>query len=130
MSSPIQGRIINAKLKRLTDKVEFSITAVYLYTNNQLNKTKTEDVIAHLQDTHDEHRQNIILGDFNFINHHQDKAKGLNQTDKMVCDKWIPFLQENDMVDPFREQNPKKRIWSLVAQEIKESIEYTLTAHE
>ena len=43
-----------------------------------------------------------------------DKAKGLNQTDKMVCDKWIPFLQEKDMVDPFREQNPKKRIWSFI----------------
>ena len=78
VTSPIQGRIINAKLRRLADKVEFSISAVYLYTNNQLNKTKTENIIAHLQDIHDEHRQNIILGDFNFIDHRQDKAKGLN----------------------------------------------------
>ncbi len=114
VSHLIQGRILNVKLKHVADNSEFSITAVYLYTNNQLNKPKTENIIRLLRDVYDEDKQNIILGDFNFIDHHQDKVNGLNQTDKMVSDRWIPFLSEVDMVDPFREQNPNRRIWSFI----------------
>ena len=56
----------------------------------------------------------MILGDFNFIDNNQDKANGLNSTDNMVCNQWIPFLSKMDMVDPFRAQNPKKRQWSFI----------------
>ena len=27
---------------------------------------------------------------------------------------WVPFLEEMDMVDPFREQNPNRIVWSFV----------------
>ena len=58
--------------------------------------------------------KDVILGDFNFIDHHQDKANGLNPTDKMMCTFWIPFLAELDMIDPFRQQYPNKRYWSFI----------------
>ena len=110
----IQGRILNVRLKQSTDNSEYSVTAVYLYTNNQLNITKTDNIIRCLRDAYDEDRQNIILGDFNFIDNPHDKTNGLNQTDKMVSERWLPFLSEIDMVDPFREHNPQKRIWSFI----------------
>ena len=111
MSHLIQGRILNVRLRDQADNSEYSVTAVYLYTNNQLNIAKTDNIIGLLRDAYDEKVQNIILGDFNFIDNPHDKTNGLNQTDKMVSDRWPPFLSEADMVDPFREHNPKKRIW-------------------
>ena len=56
----------------------------------------------------------MFLGDFNFIEHEKDKLNGLNSTDKAACQIWQPFLAEIDMVDPYREQNPKRRIWSFI----------------
>ena len=114
VSHLIQGRILNVRLRHQADNSEYSVTAVYLYTNNQLNIAKTDNIIRLLRDAYDEKLQNIILGDFNFIDNPHDKTNGLNQTDKMVSDRWLPFLSEADMVDPFREHNPKKRIWSFI----------------
>ena len=42
------------------------------------------------------------------------KKNGLYSTDKQVCKTWVPFLAETNLVDPFREQNPKRRIWSFI----------------
>ena len=110
----IPGRCMNVKLENISDKTKFNLTAVYLYTNNNLNKNKAENFVNLLKNTIDTNERNLLLGDFNFIDHQQDKAHGLNQTDKMMCTFWIPFLAEVDMVDPFREQNPKKKIWSFI----------------
>ena len=114
VSHLIQGRIINVRLRHVAENSEHSVTAVYLYTNNQLNIAKTDNIIGLLRDTYDEDVENIILGDFNFIDNHHDKTNGLNQTDRMVSDRWLPFLSEVDMVDPFREHHPSKRIWSFI----------------
>ena len=56
----------------------------------------------------------MIMGDFNFIDHEKDKKNGLSAKDKQLNQIWIPFLNEMDMVDPFREQNPKRRVWSFI----------------
>ena len=85
-----------------------------MYTNNNLNPTRAENFVNLLRNSIKDDGKKIILGDFNFIDHNQDKAKGLNPIDKMVCTFWIPFLAEFDMVDPFREQNPIKKIWSFI----------------
>ena len=95
-------------------KKNYNISAVYLETNNRLTKAKIEDVVNKLQGENQDHSKNIFLGDFNFIDHEKDKIKGINGTDKMVCKIWQPFLSEVDMIDPFREQNPKRRIWSFI----------------
>ena len=34
----------------------------------------------------------------------------MSSKDKQFNQLWIPFLDELDMVDPSREQNPKRRI--------------------
>ena len=56
----------------------------------------------------------LIIGDFNFIDHEKDKKNGMSPKDKKLNKIWIPFLEEMDMVDPFREQNPKRKIWSFI----------------
>ena len=110
----IPGRCINIKLEHISDKTRFNITALYLYTNNNLSKNRAENFVKKLREVTDQNERNIILGDFNFIDHQLDKANGLNPTDKMVCTYWVPYLAELDLVDPFREQNPKKKNWSFI----------------
>ena len=110
----IQGRIINIKIRQQTDKTEHNITALYMETNNHITKDKIQNIVRKLRLENEEHPNNIILGDFNFIDHEKDKKNGLNNTDKLISKIWQPFLAEMDMVDPFREQNPKKRIWSFI----------------
>ena len=110
----IQGRILNMKIQHKTDKTRRNIAAVYLPTNNNLNKEKMQKIVAKLRQENEEQQNNIILGDFNFIDNEKDKASGLNNTDKQICNIWYPFLAEVDMIDPFREQNPNRRIWSFI----------------
>ena len=87
---------------------------IYLETNNHLTKGKLENVVKKLEGEVQEHHNNFFLGDFNFIDHEKDKINGMNSTDKSIYKVWQPFLSEVDMVDPFREQNPKRRIWSFI----------------
>ena len=69
----------------------------------------------------------MILGDFNFVDHVKDKKNGLNQKDQQMSSIWIPFLEEMDMIDPFREQNPKRRVWSYTAKTGNSRIDYIQT---
>ena len=61
------------------------------------------------------HNNNMIVGDFNFIDQER-QVKGLNSKEKLVSTIWKPFLEKWDMVDPFRQQNPKQVIWSFVGK--------------
>ena len=110
----LPGRILNVRIKGVNDKFEHNLNAVYLETNNKLTRDKMANVISLIKGEIRGHVNNMILGDFNFIDHKKDKAKGLNPTDKLIENIWIPFLAEVDMIDPFREQNPKRKIWSFI----------------
>ena len=73
------------------------------------------NIVHLLRPQHEEEVEKyMILGDFNFIDHEKDKRNGLTSKDKQLNQVWIPFLDEMGMVDPFREQNPKRRIWSFL----------------
>ena len=113
-SDLIQGRILNVKIKSRLDNTEHSISAVYFETNNKLSKEKVQNYIKKLREAKQDHPNNMILGDFNFIDHEKDKAKGLNNLDKIATNLWLPFLVDMDMLDPFREQNPKRKVWSFM----------------
>ena len=110
----IRGRILNVKIQHNENKTVHNVSAVYLYTNNNLTKDKMKIIATELRRENQDHPNNIILGDFNFIDHEKDKLNGLNRTDKAACQIWQPLLAEIDMVDPYREQNPKRRIWSFI----------------
>ena len=55
---------------------------------------------------------NLIIGDFNFVENNMDKARGMNQTDKMIHTFWETFTSEIGIVDHFRIQYPKKKLYS------------------
>ena len=110
----IQGRIMNLKIQHKTEKTNYNINTVYLDTNKNMNKEKIQNIVRTLQLEQEEHSNNMIIWDFNFIDNERDKAKGLSSTDKLVNKIWAPFLEETDMVDPFREQNPKRKVWSFI----------------
>ena len=83
-------------------------------TNDKLTKDKMTNYLFLIRDEIQDHTNNMILGDFNFIDHEKDKAKGLIPTDQLLSKVWLPFLANTDMLDSFQEQNPKRKVWSFI----------------
>ena len=110
----IQGRILRFKMTKPTSNICYRIAVVYFPTNKKITVEDTQ-LFARKLRIDDETSNDIILGDFNFIDHAKDKKNGLNSKDHQICKIWEPFLEEMDMVDPFRAQNPHRKIWSFVA---------------
>ena len=118
----MQGRILNLSLTERGNLKKHCISVVYLPTNQNLNVDIMRDIVHKLRLPHEHEIPNYtIIGDFNFIDHEKDKKNGLNPKDKKLNQIWIPFLDEMDMVDPFREQNPKRRVWSFVGSGVAKS---------
>jgi len=111
----IQGRILGLGLKDDSNRKSYRLSAVYFPTNVKLNVENLRSFVNKLRIFHiDEDSTNVILGDFNFIDNPRDKKNGLNPKDRLLNTLWVPFLEEMDMVDPFREQNPNRTVWSFV----------------
>ena len=87
----IQGRILNLKIQHNIEQTKHNISAVYLPTNNTITKDKIQHVVNNLRLANEDNENNMIIGDFNFIEHEKDKARGLNSTDKMICKIWGPL---------------------------------------
>ena len=97
------------------DGKDQNIFAIYFETNKRLNKDKIKHITEVLESEMQNHTNNMIIGDFNFIDHERDKVNGLNSKDKALVGVWKPFLEHYDMVDPFRQQNPRRIVWSFNA---------------
>ena len=111
----IQGRILHLSITDTAKETTHHISVVYLPTNKNLNAQLMTNIVHNLRLPNENDIDNyIIVGDFNFIDHEKDKKNGLTSKDKQLNQIWEPFLNEMDMVDPFREQNPKRRVWSFI----------------
>ena len=109
------GRILGLKLTDTNKEITYQLLVVYLPTNNKFEEEYMQMVVQKLRLPNTENISNyMILGDFNFIDHEKDKTNGLNSKDKQLNKVWGPFIEEMELVDPFREQNPKRKIWSFV----------------
>ena len=95
----IQGRILGVTLKDISTQKSYRISAVYLPTNQNLNEEVMRNIVHKLRSSSENY---MIIGDFNFIDHNKDKKKGLSSKDRQLNKIWTPFLEEMDMVDPFR----------------------------
>ena len=58
---------------------------------------------------------NIIIGDFNFVDADIDKGKGSDNRDKIITPTWEAFKSVANLQDPFRIQFPTKVAYSFVA---------------
>ena len=64
---------------------------------------------------HEINHNNLIIGDFNFIENDIDKGKGMDQRDKTISKEWDKFKTEKNIIDPFRKQCPNKKVYSYIA---------------
>ena len=80
-----------------------------------LTAPEMDALVAHFTPLHHPADTNVLMGDFNFIDHPLDKGRGLGTRDKMFCDRWKVFTTASDLADPFRVQRPDDRLYSYVA---------------
>lgn len=112
----VKGRVLNFRLRDRTQ--EYNITALYGYTGKKASASKLQDWTCCLRHYHAVSDNNIILGDFNFVENDLDRTSranlGINKVDASLCKIWMDFTYSLDLSDPFRARNPKKRMFSYV----------------
>ena len=115
-STLIPGRLLNFKIK-CHQKV-YNVTAMYGYTGKNASQEKMTQMTEYLTKYHNVTDNNIILGDFNFVENDLDRTNqsksGKNQTDITLSKPWSDFTQRTGLSDPFRVRNPRRRAYSYI----------------
>ena len=111
----IPGRLITLEVQKISSKKE--IYKIPVFYGSQWGKLKKEEIQAIQGKVLSSHKitdNNIIIGDFNFVEMDIDKGKGMDNRDKMVSSLWGKIKEELNIIDLFREKNPKRRLYSFV----------------
>ena len=111
----IPGRLLNIKFTYGNTETQNNLSIFY---GPRWNKMKKEDmirVIDYFDQVHDINENNMILGDFNFVENDIDKGKNMDGRDKMIYPLWQNFRSKNAIIDPYRSQYPRRKVWSYVA---------------
>ena len=91
---------------------------MYGYTSSNASQAKMTQMTALLSQHHDIMDNNIILGDFNFVENDLDRTNrsrsGKNQMDNTLSKPWSDFTEKTGLSDPFRMRNPKRRTYSYI----------------
>ena len=115
-TSLIQGRLLNFRIRGY--KKVYNVTAFYGYTGKAASQNKMKDMIDHLLQHHKNSDNNIILGDFNFVQDDLDRTNharsGKNPTDIAFSKLWADFIEKLGLSDPFRVSNPNRRAYSYI----------------
>ena len=105
----LQGRMLNFKIQCY--KKVYNVTAMYGFTGKNASKEKMEQMTAYLLQHHHSSDNNIIMGDFNFVESELDRTNqsrsGQNQMDNTLSKPWNEFTERIGLSDPFRTRNPK-----------------------
>ena len=109
----IAGRLLNVQIKDPDYPTEFNISFFYGPQTRSMNKPELNAMLNTIANTHPNHENNIILGDFNFIDNDLDKTKGMDGRDKLLLKEWQDLLTHTDMRDPYRRLNPNRRYYSF-----------------
>ena len=110
----IAGRLLNINIQHRSSKKEYNLSAIYAYPNRVFYKSKAVDVVDKLLAAHAPHDNNIILGDFNFVDCDVDKGGGMNNRDKAIWPIWQNLLHQLNLQDPYRKHKPKQLQYSFV----------------
>ena len=112
----VPGRVLNLRIEDGQDGL--NVSAIYGYTGVNATLESIDLIIELLSGTHSPSDNNIILGDFNFVDNDLDrtnkKLTGMNHKDTTLANRWIEFVNMMDLSDPFRLKNPKKRMFSYI----------------
>ena len=107
----LPGRIFNVRLKK-QDK-PLNLTVFYGPQWGKMKKEEIAHTIQIFEGLHDPHDNNVLIGDFNFVEYDIDKGKNMSSKDHIIEPLWSQFSAKNAIVDPFRVQCPNKRIFSF-----------------
>ena len=113
----LPGRLFTVKLKKRG--IETILTVFYGHQWGKMNKEDILKILTTFEYLHDSQENNIILGDFNFVDLDVDKGKKMNGKDKMIKPIWDQFLAKSAMVDPFRMQYPTRKLYSFTSAQGK-----------
>lgn len=111
----IPGRLLNIKF---SDKSTGKVHNLSIFYGPQWKNMKKDEIIKLIDsfdNIHDISDNNIILGDFNFVENDTDKGKNMDNRDKLIQPIWENFKSGNAIADPFRMQFPKRKLYSFVA---------------
>ena len=112
----LTGRLLNFKIQCY--KKVYNVTAMYGCTGKNASQEKMEQMTEKLMKQHATSDNNIILGDFNFVENDLDRtnksSSGKNQMDNTLSKPWRDFTEKIGLSDPFRARNPKRRTYSYI----------------
>lgn len=112
----VTGRVLNFKVS--DSKQEYNISAVYGFTGKKASVSKLQEWTEALRLYHSAADNNIILGDFNFVENDLDRTSrtrsGMNNVDASLHKVWTDFSTSLDLSDPFRVRNPNRRMYSYI----------------
>ena len=107
----LPGRLLNFKVKCY--KKVYNVTAIYGYTGKNASEERMEQMTAYLLQYHNTSENNIVLGDFSFVENDLDRTNqarsGTNQMDKTLSKPWSDFTDKIGLSDPFHARNPKRQ---------------------
>ena len=112
-SEIIPGRLLNIKL--LLERTEYSLSLFYGPRWRDMKKDEIKIVIDYFSSVHSVGENNIIMGDFNFVDLDIDKGKGMDGKDKTITSLWEIFKSECVILDPYRVHYPRRKFYSFVA---------------
>ena len=119
----IPGRLINIKCIYNITKKEHNISVFYGPIWHKMKKNDITKILENFNELHNMADNNIILGDFNFVDTDIDKQKNMRDKDKMINSFWENFKSETGIVDPYRTQYPKKKCYSYIAPQGKSRVD-------
>ena len=117
------GRIINFRFRDKAENIIYNCSAFYGPQFRKLGTKDFYDVFTPLFNSHSRTDNNIIIGDFNFVDNDLDKGQGMDPRDKKISSIWDEFKSKVSITDPFREQFPTTKRYSFHAKTGKSRID-------
>ena len=102
-------------VKYAANKVQYNTSIFYGPKWREMNKDTIRSLLDVFAKIHKIEDNNMIIGDFNFCENDLDKGKNMNSKDKVITPIWDDICSTIAVVDPFRMQYPRRRIYSFTA---------------
>ena len=119
----IPGRLINFQIDIQGKESEYNFFVFYGQSSRFLNQNLVKRNIEAFSKKIDCEKTNIIIGDFNFCSHDSDRQRDFHTYDRMWKKPWEDFCAQMDLVDPYRIQFPKRKVYSFVSRAGKSRID-------
>ncbi len=120
----VPGRVVNLQLRHTLLSSEHNVTVYYGQQPTALTKEVLQHTFTAIRDCHDLQHNNMVVGDFNFVDHPKDRGgQRLAARDLKVQSVWEAFKNDLDLDDPFRVRYPAKVQYSYVQKVGKSRID-------